>query len=182
MPEAKQQVTSVVVVGLGGQGVLKASDITAEAAFIAGHDVKKAEVHGMSQRGGSVSSDVRYGAEVNSPMAPDGEADYLLSTDSTQVAINEYRLRKGGTIIGPGEFLHDRPEGTTVEDLDADPDCPITRRNINIGLLGVLSTYLDLPQEAWLEAVRNNLHEKLHAENEAVFAYGRSLREQAPAG
>jgi indolepyruvate ferredoxin oxidoreductase beta subunit len=70
-------VTNVVVAGLGGQGVIKASDILADVAFRAGLDVKKAEVHGMSQRGGSVSTDVRFGAKVLSPMVPGGEADFL---------------------------------------------------------------------------------------------------------
>ena len=71
-------ITNVVFAGLGGQGVLKASDILAEAAFEAGLAVKKSELHGMSQRGGSVKSDVRFGQEVLSPMVPPGEADYLV--------------------------------------------------------------------------------------------------------
>jgi indolepyruvate ferredoxin oxidoreductase beta subunit len=64
------RVTNIVLGGLGGQGVLTASDILADAAFRAGFDVKKSELHGMSQRGGSVSSDVRYGPRVLSPMVP----------------------------------------------------------------------------------------------------------------
>ena len=73
-----KDVTNVVVAGLGGQGVLTASDILAEAAFAAGYDVKKSELHGMSQRGGSVTSDVRFGEAVLSPMVSAGEADFLL--------------------------------------------------------------------------------------------------------
>ena len=75
----------MVVAGLGGQGVLKASDIVADAAFRAGLDVKKSEIHGMSQRGGSVSSDVRFGGEVLSPMVPPGEADFLVLLDAGQI-------------------------------------------------------------------------------------------------
>ena len=83
-------VNNIVVAGLGGQGVLKASDIIAEVAFRAGLDVKKSEVHGMSQRGGSVASDVRFGQCVRSPMVPEGEADFLVVLDSTQRStINE---------------------------------------------------------------------------------------------
>ena len=66
------RVTNIVVAGLGGQGALKASDIVADAAVRTGLDVKKSEVHGMSQRGGSVSSDVRFGPRVFSPMVPPG--------------------------------------------------------------------------------------------------------------
>jgi indolepyruvate ferredoxin oxidoreductase beta subunit len=77
--------TNVVIAGLGGQGVLKASDILADVAFSAGLDVKKSELHGMSQRGGSVSSDVRFGERVFSPMVPEGEADFLLVLRRTRL-------------------------------------------------------------------------------------------------
>ena len=80
-------VTNVVLAGLGGQGVIKASDVLSEAAFAAGYDVKKSELHGMSQRGGSVCSDVRFGPTVLSPMVPPGQADFLvvLAPDQVQV-------------------------------------------------------------------------------------------------
>ena len=96
-----EKVINVVIAGLGGQGVLKSSDILAEAAFLAGRDVKKAEVHGMSQRGGSVTSDVRFGAGVLSPMVPPGEADYLVVLAPDQVDNNLHHLRAGGVLIGP---------------------------------------------------------------------------------
>lgn len=80
-------VVNIVIAGLGGQGVLKASDIVAEAAFRAGYDVKKAEVHGMSQRGGSVASDVRYGTRVFSPMVTRGEADFLVVLAADRLTI-----------------------------------------------------------------------------------------------
>ena len=76
---------NIAIAGLGGQGVIKASDIVADAAFRAGYDVKKAEVHGMSQRGGSVNTDVRFGPEVLSPLVPDGEVDVLVLVDRTSV-------------------------------------------------------------------------------------------------
>ena len=78
----------MVIAGLGGQGVLKASDILADVAFSAGLDVKKSELHGMSQRGGSVSSDVRFGERVFSPMVPEGEADFLVVIAADQVPVN----------------------------------------------------------------------------------------------
>ncbi|NCA71299.1 MAG: pyruvate ferredoxin oxidoreductase, partial [Sphingobacteriia bacterium] len=89
-------VKNIVIAGLGGQGVLTASDMLAEAAFRAGFDVKKSELHGMSQRGGSVSSDVRYGQRVWSPMVAMGEADVLLVLEETQIEINLPMLRAGG--------------------------------------------------------------------------------------
>ncbi len=96
-------VTNVIIAGLGGQGVLKASDILAEAAFFAGLDVKKAEVHGMSQRGGSVTSDVRFGPRVLSPMVPPGEADFLVVLAEDEVESHRACLRRRS-------FAHRRPD------------------------------------------------------------------------
>ena len=90
------RVVNVVFAGLGGQGVITASDILADVAFRAGLDVKKAEVHGMSQRGGSVSSDVRYGARVLSPLVTSGEADFLVVLAPSEVEVNRGVLRPGG--------------------------------------------------------------------------------------
>ena len=84
---------NVIIAGLGGQGVIKASDVLSEAAFRSGYDVKKSEIHGMSQRGGSVSSDVRFGHRVLSPMIPPRDADFLLVLAADQVDVNRGQLR-----------------------------------------------------------------------------------------
>ncbi len=153
-------VTNIVLAGLGGQGVLKASDIVAGAAFAAGFDVKKSELHGMSQRGGSVTSDVRFGPLVLSPMVPPGEADFLVILAPDQVDNNRWQLREGGTLIAP-----DRIEERQLR----------SKKSLNVALLGVLSTRLDIPESAWLDALRANLPEKLHDVNLQAFALGRSL-------
>jgi indolepyruvate ferredoxin oxidoreductase beta subunit len=149
----------VVVAGLGGQGVLKASDILAEAAFRAGFDVKKSEIHGMSQRGGSVWSDVRFGPEVFSPMVPPGEADFLLVLATDQVEINRPQMRAGGVLISPEAI---------------DENTLPNRRSANVALLGALSRRLAIGEEHWLAAVRAGLPEKLHDVNLAAFAIGRA--------
>jgi len=153
-------VTNVVVAGLGGQGVLKASDILAEAAFRAGLDVKKAEVHGMSQRGGSVNSDVRFGRSVLSPMIPDGEADFLLVLSEDQIENNRYRLRNGGILIDPSSF---------PKEALSNP------KTLNIALLGILSQHLDLDEAIWIESIQDNLPEKIHEVNKKAFLAGRQL-------
>lgn len=153
-----QKVKNIVIAGLGGQGVLTASDMLAEAAFRAGFDVKKSELHGMSQRGGSVSSDVRYGEQVLSPMVPAGEADVLLVLEATQIEINRPILRAGGVLIGP-DLL---PEGVLKN-----------KKSLNVALLGAVSTVLDIPQEHWMAAIYANLAEKLHKVNDQAFAVGR---------
>lgn len=160
----RTKVTNIVIAGLGGQGVLKASDIIADAAFRAGLDVKKSEIHGMSQRGGSVSSDVRFGEKVFSPMVPAGEADYLVVLSPDQVESNRWRLREGGTLITPEAI----PEGALRD-----------KRSLNVALLGCLSVSLPFPESAWEEAIRQNLAPKLHAANLQVFALGRAEAHKA---
>lgn len=151
-------VTNIMLAGLGGQGVLKASDIVAEAAFRAGIDVKKAELHGMSQRGGSVTSDIRYGARVLSPMIPPGEADFLVVLDTTQLENNRAQLREGGVLIMPDAI---------------DERSLRNKKSLNVALLGVLSRQLDVPEDAWVAALRANLPEKLIDVNLEAFATGR---------
>jgi indolepyruvate ferredoxin oxidoreductase beta subunit len=152
--------TNVVIAGLGGQGVLKASDILADVAFSAGVDVKKSELHGMSQRGGSVSSDVRFGERVFSPMVPEGEADFLVVISQDQVPINVAVLRQGGTLIEPSQI--DEAKLTN-------------KKSINVALLGLLSRHLQFSEEAWTEAIKRNLPEKLHEANLQSFSIGRKL-------
>lgn len=169
------QVTSVVFAGLGGLGVLRASDILADAAFRAGFDVKKSEVHGMSQRGGSVSSDVRYGPEVFSPMTPEGDVDFLVVLHPSQVDVFRHVLGGVGVLLGPDDVLDD---GITFDTMDSVFDLPITRRNLNVALLGLLSAYLHLDEEVWIDAVCGNLPKKVHAQNLNAFAYGREKRSE----
>lgn len=161
------KVHNVVIAGLGGQGVLKASDILAGAAFLAGFDVKKSELHGMSQRGGSVSSDVRFGDQVLSPMVPTGEADLLLVLEETQVDINRYVLKPGGCLIGPDVL---------------DAQALKKRKSLNVALLGAASAMLDIPEEHWLASLRGHLAEKLHAMNEQAFALGRAAAKRGAPG
>ncbi len=161
-------VVNVVIAGLGGQGIVTASDILAEAAFTAGHDVKKSEIHGMSQRGGSVSSDVRFGAQVHSPMVPHGEADFLLISEATQVAANRHRLHPEGRLI--------TPEAVPQLFQEADPErAARAARMVNVALLGVLSAHLAIPEATWLEAIRSHLPERLHEMNGRAFHQARGI-------
>jgi phenylacetate-CoA ligase len=157
-------VTNIVIAGLGGQGVIKASDIIAEAAIRAGFEVKKSELHGMSQRGGSVSSDVRFGPSVFSPMVPTGEADFLIVVDPDQVSVNRHQLRNGGVLITPSVI--DEKQLTV-------------KKSLNIALLGELSRHLPIAEKEWLEAIRTNLSPKLQDANLKAFALGRANRGSA---
>jgi indolepyruvate ferredoxin oxidoreductase beta subunit len=149
---------NVIIAGLGGQGVIKASDILSEAAFRSGFEVKKSEIHGMSQRGGSVTSDVRFGPQVLSPMVPPGEADFLVVLAPDQVEVNRGQLRPGGVLIAPQII---------------DPALLANRKSFNVALLGVLSTHLEIPAAHWRAALQACLAPKLHAANEQAFDAGR---------
>jgi indolepyruvate ferredoxin oxidoreductase beta subunit len=150
--------TNVVIAGLGGQGVLKASDILADVAFSAGLDVKKSELHGMSQRGGSVSSDVRFGQRVFSPMVAQGEADFLLVMAPDQIPVNAAALAPGGILIEPSQI---------------DESSLPNKKSINVALLGVLSRQLPFSIEQWTAALNLNFPEKLHEANLVAFSIGR---------
>ncbi len=154
------RVINIVVAGLGGQGVLTASDILTEAAFAAGWDVKKADVHGMSQRGGSVRSNVRFGTRVFSPMVTEGEADFLVVLAEDQVEPHRNVLRPGGTLLTPDAIAANRLPN---------------RRSVNVALLGVLSRGLAIKARFWQAAIRNNLRENLHADNLQAFDIGREM-------
>ena len=150
-------VINVVAAGLGGQGVLKITDILAEVVFRAGYDVKKSEVHGMSQRGGSVSSEVRYGEKVASPMVPAGEADYLVVIDPTQVEVVRGKLKENGVLI-------------TTEDIPVDKlENP---RAVNTMLLGALAAHLDFADEIWQDVLKKEFGPQLYDLNARMFKLG----------
>lgn len=153
-----ENITSIKIAGVGGMGVLTSTQILAEVFFRQGLDVKKAEVHGMSQRGGSICSDVRFGKQVFSPMIPTGTIDYLILLQDDQFPLYEADCSPQTVII--------RPAAIDVEKLR-------TRKALNIAMLGLLSCYLEAPVEAWLTVIRETLPEKLHQVNEAAFELGR---------
>jgi indolepyruvate ferredoxin oxidoreductase, beta subunit len=155
----RRETVNIVFAGLGGQGVLKASDIAIDAAFRCGFDVKKSEVHGMSQRGGFVTSDVRYGKQVYSPMVAPGEADYVVLLDASQSDASRAYLRAGGVMIEPGDIAGVRLASS---------------KSFNVAMLGVLSRHLDIPEAEWLAAIRANLPEKTHEANIRAFQAGRA--------
>ena len=137
--ELVKPVVNVVFAGLGGQGVVKASDILADAAFRAGHDVKKAEVHGMSQRGGSV--DLRRAVRRRGPLA-DGAARRGRLRRRARAS---RRRTRSGRCCGPAACCSS-PDSCRRRALP-------NARSLNVALLGALSTWLDLPDEAWEAAL-----------------------------
>jgi indolepyruvate ferredoxin oxidoreductase beta subunit len=149
---------NVKFAGLGGQGILTCTDILGRVVFDLGFDVKKAEVHGMSQRGGAITSDLRYGEKVLSPMIPTGAADYLVVLTEDQVPVNQHQLKEGGVLVTPADFPADRLTN---------------KRTLNVALLGALSRHMEFSREQWVDAIHQLLPERLHEVNEAAFDLGR---------
>ena len=147
------KVKNVMFAGIGGQGIIRASDMLTEAAFRMGCDVKKSELHGMSQRGGSVSSDVRFGEKVASPMIPAGEADYMIAVSADQIEVCAAFLNENTVIIRD----EDIPEEYRAS------------RMMNIAMLGVLNRYLAFPEELWIDLIRENFSGTVAEENITAF-------------
>jgi len=155
------KVTNVVVAGLGGQGVLSGTHILAQVALRAGYDVKKSEIKGMSQRGGSVTGDVRFGEKVLSPMVSPGDADFLLVLEPTQVDPNGDMLRPGGVLITPDAI---------------DPEALPNKKALNVALLGALSAHLPMSENDWLDVLKTEFDSKFFAGNQAAFLTGRATQ------
>ena len=189
------QITNVLLVGVGGQGILLASEIISEAAMLAGFDVKKSEIHGMSQRGGSVVSHVRYGTEVFSPIIPEGEGDILFGFELMETCRSLPLLKPGGTVVANDlqisppsilmglelypEGLVERIRGQFADFLLVDGQKMAADagnvRAANTVLLGAVSKRLSISEEYWMKAVEKMVPAKAVDVNKRAFLLGREL-------
>jgi len=190
-----KQAINFLFVGVGGQGILTASDIAAEVGLEAGYDVKKSEVHGFSQRGGVVESHVRWGDDVAAPLAEKGSLDYLIATEMLEAARWVEWLRPGGAaFINPrhippmsvtvGDAVYPADESilaavrTRTDDVTVVEGLTIAERLgnprlANTVLLGALSTRLDVPPETWLAVIERRVPPKYVELNLEAFQEGR---------
>ncbi|PIP13194.1 MAG: indolepyruvate oxidoreductase subunit beta [bacterium (Candidatus Stahlbacteria) CG23_combo_of_CG06-09_8_20_14_all_34_7] len=188
--------TKVIIAGVGGQGILLASDILCEAAMKAGFDTKKSEVHGMSQRGGDVVSHVIFGEKVYSPLISYDEADIILSFEQVEALRNIDYLKKDGVIIvntmkilplpvasGIADYPNDSigeikkfAKNTIVIDAESIANELGNRRVMNIVLLGIMARNVEsIKKEIWLNALRNNVPQKTIDVNLKAFERGYSF-------
>ncbi len=190
-----EKTTSVLMAGVGGQGIILASDILSEVMLDAGFDVKKSEIHGMAQRGGSVSSHIRFGKEVYSPTIPRGDADFLICFEKlelmrwldycnadTRVIVNDLELNPPMVNLGEAEYpraLFDEtikkfknltlvPASKTALDLG-------NIRAANVVMIGIFSNFFDVDESLWLDKILGKLPKKLHDLNRKAFSEGRKL-------
>lgn len=189
-------VKSVMIVGVGGQGSLLASKLLGNVLMAQGYDVKVSEVHGMSQRGGSVVTYVRYGGRVYSPIVARGEADAIVSFERLEAArwlpylkqggrliVNDQRISPMPVITGAMEYPAGiieklRGKGADVVACDALTlaEQAGSAKAVNVVLMGVLSTLLDIPEPAWQAALEACVPPKFLELNRKAFAFGRAYR------
>ena len=191
----EETIKNILIVGVGGQGIVLASEVLAAVCLAAGHDVKQSEVHGMAQRGGSVTSHVRFGKEVFSPTIEKGEADIMLSfelmesmrwleflsTDGTAI-VNKQRIDPMTVASGKAKYperiaevLKVRSKHLDLVDAAALAKKAGNLKTTNVILLGVLSKHLEFDKELWVEAISNRVPPKTKEINLKAFELGRAI-------
>ena len=186
--------TSIMIVGVGGQGSLLASKLLGRLLTDEGYDVKVSEVHGMSQRGGSVVTYVKYGEKVYSPIIDKGEADIILAFEMLEayralpwlkkggkMIVNDQKINPMPVIIGAAQYPENLLEKMAAAGLDVDALDALSlaeqagsSKAVNIVLMGHLSRYFDFTEEEWLEALEQSVAPKFLEMNKKAFALGRN--------
>jgi indolepyruvate ferredoxin oxidoreductase beta subunit len=188
-----QMTTNILVAGVGGQGVILASDIMSEVFMEAGYDVKKSEVHGMAMRGGIVTSHFRFGKKVYSPLIKEGEVDILFAFEQLEglrwinylrpigkIVMNDHKINPPAVNLGELEYPKGIPEtiqskiknfylvrGTEIALQLGDV------RAANVVLLGAISKFFEVNEDLWLKTILNYLPPKVHELNRKAFSAGR---------
>ena len=183
---------NIMIVGVGGQGSLLASKLLGRLLLTKGYDVKVSEVHGMSQRGGSVVTYVRFGDAVYSPVIDEGEADFVVSFELLEAARWTKFLKKDGKIITNTQQINPMPVVTgaaeypaeLVEKMKADgfnvdainalelAETAGSSKAVNLVLMGRLSKYFDFTEEEWIKAIEESVPQKFLEMNKKAFALG----------
>lgn len=186
------QVKSVMIVGVGGQGTLLASRILGDVMMHGGYDVKVSEVHGMSQRGGSVVTYVRYGDKVYSPIIDSGEADVLMAFEQLEAARFLPYVRVGGAVVTSTQKIDPMPVITGVAEYPeglleaiAEKDVDVVSldavslaeeagsvKAVNVVLIGAMAQKMEFSKEAWLSALERCVPEKFLDMNRKAFELG----------
>lgn len=186
---------NIMIVGVGGQGTLLASRIIGAATLATGNDVKLSEVHGMSQRGGSVVTYVKYGKDIASPVIDLGEADVILAFEKLEALRSVSYLKKGGTLIvntqetnpmpvitGAAQYPENIIEkikdmGINVVPCDA---LALAKeagnlKSVNVVLIGILAKHSNIDKNVWIEALKSTVKPQFIEVNEKAFNLGYEL-------
>lgn len=185
---------NIMIVGVGGQGTLLASRILGRVAIKEGYDVKVSEVHGMSQRGGSVVTYVKYGEKVYSPIIDRGEADLILAFEMLEAMRALPYLRKGGKMIANTQQMNPMPVITGAMEYPEDIQKKLEEKinlqavdalslaekagnikAVNVVLIGLLAKSMDVDKQTWLDVIRETVPEKFLDVNVKAFEMGYTL-------
>lgn len=185
---------NIMIVGVGGQGTLLASRILGGVAIKEGYDVKVSEVHGMSQRGGSVVTYVKYGDKVYSPIIDRGEADIVLAFEILEAYRAMPYLKKGGKMIANTQQMNPMPVITGAMEYPADIEKKLaekinlqavdalnlaeqagTIKAVNVVLIGLLAKSMDVDKSVWIETIKETVPEKFIDLNLKAFELGYNL-------
>lgn len=186
------QTKNIMIVGVGGQGSLLASKLLGRLLLDRGYDIKVSEVHGMSQRGGSVVTYVRFGDKVYSPVIDKGQADFIVSFELLEAARWTEYLKPGGKIIANTQRINPMPviigaaqypealaEKIVAAGIDLDALDALTlaeqagsAKAVNLVLMGRLSRYFDFTEEEWMTAIARSVPPKFLEMNKKAFALG----------
>jgi len=189
------QTKNVMIVGVGGQGSLLASKLLGKLLLTKGYDIKVSEVHGMSQRGGSVVTYVRFVDKVYSPIIDKGEADFIVSFEMLEAARYTEFLKPGGKIIANTQQINPMPVITGAQeypealsekikaagiDLVAVDALSLAEeagsaKAVNIVLMGILSKYFDFTEDEWNKAIESSVPPKFLELNKKAFALGKAI-------
>ncbi len=194
-----QMTTNILVAGVGGQGVILASDIMSEVFMEVGYDVKKSEVHGMAMRGGIVTSHFRFGKKVYSPLIKQGEADILFAFEQLEglrwmnflrpdgkILMNDHRINPPAVNLGEMEYPKNIPETIQLKSnhfyLVKGTEIALQLGDVraaNVVLLGAISKFFEVKEDLWLRTILNNLPSKVHELNRKAFSAGRDQVSEA---
>ena len=191
----ENKVTNILLVGVGGQGIILASEIMADVFLEAGYDVKKSEVHGMAQRGGSVSTHVRFGPKVYSPLIKEGEADIFMAFEELEalrylaylsprptILLNEQRLNPPAVALGNEDYPTDVKQ---VLSRRAGKFRSVAAREMalqsgdvraaNVVLLGALHSILSIPEKIWTDHILRRFPPQAGPANLEAFRLGKGV-------
>ena len=183
--------TNIMIVGVGGQGTLLASRILGNAVIRMGYDVKVSEVHGMSQRGGSVVTYVKYGEKVYSPIIDNGEADIVLAFELLEayralpalktggrLIVNDQRINPMPVITGAAKYpdgivekLSEKVDTTAVDALALANEAG-SFKAVNVVLIGVMAKSTNIPYEIWIDTIKTTVPQKFLDINLKAFELG----------
>lgn len=184
--------TNIILVGVGGQGIILASEVLAEVALLAGFDVRKSEVHGMAQRGGSVSSHVRFGPVVKSPLIELGKADFMLAFEKVEglraidmlksdatIIMNDTEIIPPNVSLGAGSYPQDIPGTLTklgykvvLVDAKGLAEKAGTGKAANIVLLAAIASLTGIEHDLWEQVIRGRVPSKFIDVNMEAFKLG----------